>query len=68
MFVVRNGKVFTPPLSSAWLTGITRDSAIQIARNLGYEIVEALIPRATLYTADEGFFTGPRRNHAHPPH
>lgn len=58
LFVVRDGKVFTPPLSSAGLTGITRDSAIQIARNLGYEIVEALIPRATLYTADEVFFTG----------
>lgn len=58
LFVVRDGKVFTPPLSSAGLTGITRDSAIQIARNLGYEVVEALIPRATLYTADEVFFTG----------
>lgn len=58
LFVVRDGKIFTPPLSSAGLTGITRDSAIQIARNLGYEIVEALIPRATLYTADEVFFTG----------
>lgn len=58
LFVVRDGKVITPPLSSAGLTGITRDSAIQIARNLGYEIVEALIPRATLYTADEVFFTG----------
>ncbi len=58
LFVVRDGKVITPPLSSAGLTGITRDSTIQIARNLGYEIVEALIPRATLYTADEVFFTG----------
>jgi branched-chain amino acid aminotransferase len=58
LFVVRDGKVITPPLSSAGLTGITRDSAIQIARNLGYEVVEALIPRATLYTADEVFFTG----------
>lgn len=58
LFVVRDGKVITPPLSSAGLTGITRDSAIQIARNLGYEVVEALIPRATLYTADEVFFSG----------
>ncbi|MDX2043588.1 MAG: branched-chain amino acid transaminase [Acidobacteriota bacterium] len=58
LFVVRDGKIFTPPLSSAGLTGITRDSAIQIARNLGYEVAEALIPRATLYTADEVFFTG----------
>ena len=58
IFVVRDGKIFTPPLSSAGLTGITRDSAIQIARNLGYEVVESLIPRATLYTADEVFFSG----------
>ncbi|HMV48036.1 MAG TPA: aminotransferase class IV, partial [Blastocatellia bacterium] len=58
IFVVRGDKLFTPPLSSAGLTGITRDSAIQLARNLGYEVVEALIPRATLYTADEVFFTG----------
>jgi len=58
IFVVRDGKVYTPPLSSAGLTGITRDSVIQLARNLGYEVVEALIPRATLYTADEVFFTG----------
>ncbi|MFN0111552.1 MAG: branched-chain amino acid transaminase, partial [Blastocatellia bacterium] len=46
IFVVRDGKLFTPPLSSAGLTGITRDSAIQIARLLGYEVIEALIPRA----------------------
>jgi branched-chain amino acid aminotransferase len=51
IFVVREGKVYTPPLSSAGLTGITRG-------NLGYEVVESLIPRATLYTADEVFFTG----------
>lgn len=58
IFVVRDGKIYTPPLSSAGLTGITRDSVIQLARLQGYEVIEALIPRATLYTADEVFFTG----------
>ena len=58
LFLVRGGKLFTPPLNCAVLAGITRDSVIQIARNLGYEIVEQVIPRATLYIADEVFFTG----------
>jgi branched-chain amino acid aminotransferase len=58
LFLVRGGKLFTPPLSSAVLTGITRDSVIQIARNSGVEVVEQVIPRAWLYIADEVFFTG----------
>jgi branched-chain amino acid aminotransferase len=58
LFMVRGGQIFTPPLSSAILAGITRDSVIQIARGLGYEVKEAVLPRASLYIADEIFFTG----------
>jgi branched-chain amino acid aminotransferase len=58
LFLIRDAKIYTPPLSSAILSGITRDSVIQIARNNGYEVIEQVIPRAALYTADEVFFTG----------
>jgi branched-chain amino acid aminotransferase len=58
IFLVRNGVLYTPPLGSAVLPGITRNSVMQIARNLGYEVVEQVIPRAALYIADEIFFTG----------
>lgn len=58
IFLVRDGVIHTPPLSSAILPGITRDSIIQIARNLGYEVRESQLPRAALYIADEVFFTG----------
>lgn len=58
IFVLRNGVLHTPPLSSSVLPGITRNSTIQIARNLGYEVIEQVIPRAALYVADEVFFTG----------
>lgn len=58
LFMVRGGQIFTPPLSSAILAGITRDSVMQIAKGLGYEVKEGVIPRASLYVADEVFFTG----------
>jgi branched-chain amino acid aminotransferase len=58
VFVVRDGKIFTPPLGASILAGITRASVIRIARDLGFEIVENLIPRELLYVADEVFFTG----------
>lgn len=58
LFMVRDGQILTPPLSSAILSGITRDSVIQIARGLGYEVRETFIPRAMLYVADEVFLTG----------
>lgn len=58
IFFVNNGVIYTPPLSSSILQGITRDSAVQIARELGYTVVEQVIPRSMLYTADEIFFTG----------
>jgi branched-chain amino acid aminotransferase len=58
IFVIRDGKIFTPPLSASILNGITRDSAITLARDLGYEVIEQDIPRELLYVADELFFTG----------
>jgi len=58
LFMVRDGVLFTPPLASAILAGITRDSVMHIARNLGYEVREGVIPRASIYIADEIFFTG----------
>ena len=58
LFLVNNGKLITPPLGASILPGITRDSVIQIARELGIEVVETTIQRAALYLADELFFTG----------
>ena len=58
IFLVNNGKLITPPLGASILPGITRDSVLQIARELGIEVVEAQIQRAALYLADEVFFTG----------
>ncbi|MEM9940780.1 MAG: branched-chain amino acid transaminase [Planctomycetota bacterium] len=58
LFVVRDGKIFTPPLSAAILNGITRHSAIVLAQDLGFEVIEQEIPREVLYIADELFFTG----------
>ncbi len=58
IFVVRDGRIFTPPLGASILAGITRASIIRIARDLGLEITEGLIPREMLYVADEVFFTG----------
>jgi branched-chain amino acid aminotransferase len=58
IFVVQNGKIHTPPLHATILPGITRDTVIQIARDLGYELVETMMLREILYLADEVFFTG----------
>jgi len=58
IFVVRDGRIFTPNLGASILGGITRASIIKIARDFGFEVVEALIPREMLYIADEVFFTG----------
>jgi branched-chain amino acid aminotransferase len=58
LFLVRDGVLHTPPLSSAILPGITRDSVITLARHLGYEVREQVLPREALYVADEAFFTG----------
>jgi branched-chain amino acid aminotransferase len=58
IFVVRDGKIITPPLGSSVLPGITRDSIVTLASDMGLEIVESVIPRELLYIADEVFFTG----------
>lgn len=58
IFVVRNGKVITPPSSSSALEGITRDSVIELVHDMGYECIEREIPRTELYLADEIFLTG----------
>ena len=58
VFIVRDGKIMTPPLGASILSGITRASIVRIARDLGFEVVESLIPRELLYIADEVFFTG----------
>jgi len=58
IFVVRDNKLYTTPLTSSILQGITRDSIMTIARDLGYEVVESTLPREFLYVADEVFFTG----------
>ena len=55
LFLVRGGKIITPPSASSILTGITRDTVIQLARQHGIEIVEQSIPREMLYLADEMF-------------
>jgi branched-chain amino acid aminotransferase len=57
VFVVRNGKLYEPELTSA-LVGITRDSIITIARDLGYEVQAKRLTRDDIYIADEAFFTG----------
>lgn len=58
LFLVRNGVVLTPPISSSILEGITRDSVLQILKSRGVEVREQQIPRELLYIADELFFTG----------
>jgi branched-chain amino acid aminotransferase len=58
LFLVRDGTIYTSGLSSGILNGITRDSVIKIARELGYNVVEQTLPREMLYVADEAFFTG----------
>src|SRR5439155_375998 len=58
IFVVRDGKILTPPLGASVLPGITRDTVIQLAQALGIPLVETLVPREMLYIADEVFFSG----------
>jgi len=58
LFVVRDGILHTPGLAHSVLNGITRDTVIQLARGLGYDVRETSIPREMLYIADEIFMTG----------
>ena len=58
IFMVKDGNLYTPPLSSSILDGITRDAVIKIAESLKLNVSETKIPREQLYIADELFFTG----------
>ena len=58
LFAIRDKTLFTSPLSSGILSGITRDSVLRIATDLGFAVREQIIPREFLYLADELFFTG----------
>jgi branched-chain amino acid aminotransferase len=58
IFLVRHGKIITPSISSSILEGITRRTVIELAREIGYEIVERDVSRSELYIAEEVFFSG----------
>src|SRR6184192_3859419 len=58
VFIVKDGTIFTPDLSASILPGITRDTVIQIAQDLGYTVIEKNLIRSDLYLADEVFMTG----------
>jgi branched-chain amino acid aminotransferase len=58
LFVVRDGRIITPPVSAGALAGITQSSVMTIARDLGYEVAVGNILRSDLYTADEAFLSG----------
>jgi branched-chain amino acid aminotransferase len=58
LFMVKDGEVYTPPLATSILSGITRDAVRTIANDLGYEVKEMTMTREMLYLADELFFTG----------
>ncbi len=58
LFIVRGGILYTTPLADSILSGITRDSVITLAKEMGYTIVEQSLPREMIYIADEVFFTG----------
>ena len=57
VFIVKSGKIYTPDLASC-LDGITRDSVVTLARDMGIEVIEKRITRDEVYCADEAFFTG----------
>jgi branched-chain amino acid aminotransferase len=58
LFIVHRDRLITAPLGNSVLPGITRDSILQIARDLNIQVAEQMIPRELLYIADEAFFTG----------
>ena len=58
IFVIKDGRIFTPPLSTSILPGITRDTVIQIAQDLGYVVEERQLIRSDLFLADEVFMCG----------
>lgn len=58
VFVVKGGRIRTPPAHAGILKGVTRDVVIELARGAGYEVQEEILNRYDVYTADEAFFTG----------
>jgi len=58
LFLVRDNVLYTPPLSAAVLPGITRSTIITLAQDLGFTVVEQVLPREMLYISDEAFFVG----------
>jgi branched-chain amino acid aminotransferase len=58
LFIVRDETLYTPPLTASILPGITRNSVITIAKDLGFRVREEMLPRELLYIADEAFFAG----------
>ena len=58
VFIVKDGKIVTPPSSSSILSGLTRDTVIKLASCLNITVEEKVVPREALYLADEIFFTG----------
>ena len=58
LFIVRDDVIYTPPLTASILPGITRNSVISIAKDLGFKVSEEMLPRELLYICDEAFFVG----------
>lgn len=58
LFIVREGTIYTPPLTASILPGITRNTVMTLARDLGYEVREEMLPRELLFICDEAFFAG----------
>lgn len=58
LFIIKNGRILTPPASSSILGGITRDSVFSLAQDMGMQVIEQTLSREQLYGADEAFFTG----------
>ena len=58
LFIIKNGRILTPPASASILGGITRDSVFSLVADLGMEVIEQSLSREQLYGADEAFFTG----------
>jgi len=58
IFIVKNGKIVTPPTDACILEGVTRNVVLEIAQELGYEVAQTAITRHDVYTADECFLTG----------
>ena len=58
LFIVRGGVLYTTPLANSVLNGITRNSVLTLAKQLGIPVVEQALPRELIYICDEAFFTG----------